>query len=76
MKVLVVNAGSSSLKFTVFSMTKEKMLAKGQVERLGSEDPNLIYKNNEGGELDNSVSVSDHKQALKIVCEKLLDEKI
>ena len=44
MKVLVINAGSSSMKFTLFSMADKKVLAKGQFERLGTDKPNMIYK--------------------------------
>ncbi|MBO5668137.1 MAG: acetate kinase, partial [Lentisphaeria bacterium] len=40
MKILVVNAGSSSMKFTLFEMDNEAVLAKGVFERLGSSNPN------------------------------------
>ena len=40
--VLVVNAGSSSLKFMLFDMEAEKMLAKGQVERIGIDNPLFV----------------------------------
>ena len=43
MKVLVINSGSSSLKFTLFSMTNKTVLAKGLVERIGMKNPHLIY---------------------------------
>ena len=39
MKVLVVNAGSSSMKFTLFAMENEQVLAKGVFERLGTDRP-------------------------------------
>ena len=44
MKILVINAGSSSMKFTLFEMEKQAVLAKGVFERIGAENPNLIYK--------------------------------
>ena len=50
MKVLVINAGSSSLKFTLFDMDKgaENVIASGLVERVGTDKPNLIYKRPDG----------------------------
>ena len=50
MKILVINAGSSSLKFTLFEMagTENNVLSSGQVERVGTDRPNLIYKRPDG----------------------------
>ncbi|OQA81735.1 MAG: Acetate kinase [Lentisphaerae bacterium ADurb.Bin242] len=75
MNVLVINAGSSSLKFTLFSMVNgsEKIIASGQVERVGSDTPNLIYKLPEGFKVEESPRVANHADALKAVCEKLVD---
>ena len=42
MKVLVCNAGSTSLKFKLFDMPEERVLATGKIERVGSED-NAIF---------------------------------
>ena len=41
--VLVVNSGSSSLKFTLFDMAANAILAKGLVERIGADNANLVY---------------------------------
>lgn len=76
MKILVLNAGSSSVKFTMYSMAQEKMLAKGIVERLGSSEPNLIYKRFDGISEESSPDVKDHVGAIKSICEKLIDPKI
>ncbi len=73
MKILVINAGSSSLKFTLFSMTKEEMLASGQVERLGTDEPNLIYKRPDGYKVEDKSPIKDYQEALKRICDKLLD---
>ena len=50
MKVLVLNAGSSSLKFTLFNMEngENTVLANGQAERLGLENPKVTYKRADG----------------------------
>ena len=76
MIILVINAGSSSVKFTLFSMKKEKMLAKGQIERLGSTTPNFIYKRPDGIATESSPKIKDYKGALKVIGEKLTDPEI
>ena len=75
MKVLVINSGSSSLKFTLFSMAdgEEKMIASGQVERVGSDKPNLIYKRPDGFKIEVSPKVANHADALKAVCGELVN---
>ncbi|MBO7146790.1 MAG: acetate kinase [Lentisphaeria bacterium] len=75
MKVLVINAGSSSLKFTLFSMENgaENVIASGQVERVGSDTPNLIYKRPDGFKSEESPKVANHGDALRAVCAKLTD---
>jgi acetate kinase len=76
MKILVLNAGSSSLKFTLFSMAKEQVLAKGLVERLGSGKPNMIFKRPDGFSEEREIKVANHVEALKAICDKLIDPKI
>ena len=76
MKVLVLNAGSSSMKFTMFAMTNEKVLAKGIVERLGSNSPNLIYSRHDGLKKEFSPKVKNHKDALKSICDILVDKEV
>ncbi len=76
MKVLVLNAGSSSMKFTLFAMGKEQMLAKGQVERLGSDKPQLQYKRSDGFSQDSNPPVQNHVDALKSICAILTDPEI
>jgi len=74
-KVLVVNAGSSSLKFTVFTMEngERRMLAKGNIERIGLKHPNFIYQREGAAKTEEQVGVTDHADALKAVCAKLVD---
>jgi len=76
MKVLVINAGSSSLKFTLFAMENEQVLAKGLFERLGSDAPNLIYKRPDGFKFEAVIPVKDHAEAVSRICEKLTDPEI
>lgn len=76
MKVLVVNAGSSSMKFQVFAMKKEVVLAKGLVERVGTDQPLLKYKRHDGVERELIPEKNDHVGALKSICECLVDPEI
>lgn len=71
--ILVINAGSSSLKFTMFSMTEENILAKGIVERIGLKAPCLRYEHFDGRKLNDVVQITNHDDALRVVCEKLVD---
>jgi acetate kinase len=75
MKVLVINAGSSSLKYQVIDMDNEQMLCKGLVERIGF-DGSLLTQKAEGKEkLVILKDLQNHTDALKIVIESLIDEK-
>ena len=73
MKVLVLNAGSSSMKFTLYAMENEQVLAKGLFERLGTEKPNMIYKRPDGYKFEAVIPVRNHVEALKQICAKLVD---
>ncbi|MBR6802354.1 MAG: acetate kinase [Kiritimatiellae bacterium] len=71
--VLVVNAGSSSLKFMLFDMTAEKMLAKGQVERIGIDNPLFTFTAGDYSEKQTLCVAPDHASAVKLVCDALID---
>ncbi len=73
MKVLVINSGSSSLKFTLFSMTNKTVLAKGLVERIGIANPHLIYHSSKNGKFEEDLTIKNHSEALRSICEKLVD---
>ncbi|MDT8389851.1 MAG: acetate kinase [Lentisphaeria bacterium] len=73
MKILVVNAGSSSVKFTVYQMETETVLAKGLVERIGLKEPNFVYERPGHDKEEKVVAVANHTDALKAICEKLVD---
>lgn len=74
MKVLVINAGSSSLKYQLFDMAKKNVLCSGIVERIGLNGSRLIHKaKNNKYTLDSDIK--DHKIALKLVLEVLTDKE-
>lgn len=74
MNVLVINCGSSSLKYQLINSESEAVLAKGICERIGI-DGRLVYQKTG---LDKEITESDmptHKQAIKVVIEALVNEK-
>ncbi|MEG0853768.1 MAG: acetate kinase [Angelakisella sp.] len=62
MKVLVINAGSSSLKYQLFDMSNEAVLAKGNCERIGV-DGKIGHKTSDGRSMEYNVSFPTHKEA-------------
>ena len=62
MKVLVINAGSSSLKYQLVDMTNEEVLAKGNCERIGV-DGKIGHKTNAGFDTEYDVAFPTHKEA-------------
>ena len=75
MKILVVNAGSSSLKYQLFDMQNETVIAKGAVERIGIPGSVLKAKGN-GMEKVYEQDMPDHKVAIQLVLHALHDEGI
>ena len=74
MKILVINCGSSSLKYQLFDMTDESVLCKGLVERIGIEGLKLTHK--VGSEkLVVEEAMKDHTAAIKHVFDALVHEK-
>lgn len=71
MKILVLNSGSSSLKYQVIDMETEEMLVKGYFERIGQQNSFLTHKVN-GEKHKFEKYVKDHEQALKFVFTRLL----
>lgn len=76
MKVLVLNSGSSSIKFQLFNMEEEKVLAKGLVERIGIDDSGIEYENSNGQEVEIAIDIKNHKEGIEHVVEMLLDSEI
>ncbi|AKA69944.1 acetate/propionate family kinase [Clostridium scatologenes] len=74
MKVLVINCGSSSLKYQLINMEDEKVLAKGLVERIGIEGSILTQKVN-GEKYIIEQPMKDHKVAIKLVLDALVDKE-
>lgn len=75
MLILVLNSGSSSLKYKLYQMTNEEVLAAGLVERIGSTTGNAIINHQvgTGDKIRIEQKVADHGEALKAVLDFLID---
>ena len=75
MKVLVINAGSSSLKFQLIDMQTKEVVAKGNVEKINEGGSFLKYKA-KGQEYKFEKEIVNHSEGMEFLLEKLTDEKI
>jgi acetate kinase len=71
MKILVINCGSSSLKYQLIDMEGEQLLAKGLVERIGIEGSLLIHRLDEK-KIEIAKEIPNHKVAIGLVIDALL----
>ena len=66
MKVLVLNCGSSSIKYQLFDMPARTLLAKGMVERIGEAQAAMVHQ--EGSDKQKQpISAADHEEAMKAI---------
>lgn len=75
MKVLSVNAGSSTLKFRLYEMPEEKVLMKGTMERIGLDGSNLSIRIGEE-KVQRDVVLADHADAVNVLLKELLEQGI
>ena len=75
MKILVVNAGSSSLKYQLFDMESGAVLAKGLCERIGI-DGFITHKRPNKDDYKSVASLGDHKAAIELVLKLLCDSEL
>ena len=73
MKILVINAGSSSLKYQLIDIEKETVLAKGLCERVGINGSKLTHKPSGKDEYVKESPMETHKEAIRLVLEALTD---
>lgn len=73
MKILVLNCGSSSIKYKLYEMTDETELASGLVERIGSDEAGFRYKNLSGSDKKETLPIKNHAEGIKIILRFLTD---
>jgi len=72
MKILVLNCGSSSLKFQLFEMDTEEVIAKGVVEKIGHSDAILTYAPTGRDRITSTREIQNHERALRLVFDSLM----
>ncbi len=75
MKILVINAGSSSMKYQLIDMTDESILAKGNCERIGI-DGHFKHTTGDGRSCEYDVEMTNHTEAFIQIKNALIDEKV
>ncbi len=75
MKILVINSGSSSIKYQLFNMPQEEVICSGLVERIGAETAEIHYKSLTN-KIDEVVAIPNHKVGLEKIVNLLLDAKV
>ncbi len=75
MNILVINCGSSSLKFQLIDAETEKQIAKGLCERIGIEGSQLVYQPAGGDKEETVTPMPDHTKAIELVLNALTNEK-
>ncbi|MCD5401598.1 acetate kinase [candidate division NPL-UPA2 bacterium] len=74
MKVLVVNCGSSSIKYQLFEMPQDEVLSQGLLGKIG-EESSLLTHQGKGRTVESEVSVTNHEAGMRLIMEALVDEK-
>ena len=73
MKVLVINCGSSSLKYQFIDSENGNVIAKGICDRIGNEGSSIDYKKGSGDKVNTAAPMKDHKDAVSLVIKKLTE---
>lgn len=76
MNILVINCGSSSLKYQLIDMEKEEVLAKGLVERIGIDGSRIKHEVKDKEKKVIEIELPDHKAALDLVIKSIVDPEI
>lgn len=76
MKILVINAGSSSLKYQLIDVDTNEVIAKGLCERIGIENSKITYKPTGKDKYERVCEMKDHTDAIKLVLNVLADPKM
>ncbi|MBE6153275.1 MAG: acetate kinase [Firmicutes bacterium] len=72
MKIISINAGSSSLKFSLFNMENKELLISGYFERIGMEGSFVNFKLN-GEKIKKDVELKNHEDAVKVLLDELIN---
>lgn len=76
MKILVINAGSSSVKFTLFETVGDTLLAKGLIERINTPNARMRFSNHKGQKFERDISANSYEAAISQACLALSDKTV
>ena len=76
MKILVLNCGSSSIKYKLFDMESKQVMAQGGIEKIGLPDSFLLVKLPNGEKVKFEKSMPEHTVGIELILEKLVDPQI
>ncbi|NME72328.1 acetate/propionate family kinase [Flammeovirga aprica] len=76
MKILILNSGSSSIKFQLIEMPSEKVIGKGLIEKIGLPDASITVKNSEGHKEIIRLTIPDHTKGIEFLLSIITDEKL
>lgn len=75
MKIVIINSGSSSIKYQLIDMPNQEVICSGMIDRIGLETSNLTYVTNTT-KLEESLPIANHKLGLVKIANLLMDEKV
>ena len=75
MKIVIINSGSSSIKYKLIDMPTNEVICSGMIDRIGLETSNLTYVTN-SVKLEDVLPVANHKIGLEKIADLLMDEKV
>lgn len=75
MKIVIINSGSSSIKYQLIDMPTKEVICSGMIDRIGLETSNLTYKTNKDS-LEEILPIPNHKIGLEKISKLLMDETI
>jgi len=75
MKIVIINSGSSSIKYQLIEMPSNEVICSGMIDRIGLETSNLTYANNTN-KIEEILPIANHKIGLQKIARLLMDEKV
>ncbi|MFV5685908.1 acetate/propionate family kinase [Flavobacterium sp. GB2R13] len=75
MKIVIINSGSSSIKYQLIDMPANEVICSGMIDRIGLETSNLSYVTN-NTKLEETLPIANHKIGLEKIAKLLMDEKV
>ncbi|TRX03683.1 acetate/propionate family kinase [Flavobacterium gawalongense] len=75
MKIVIINSGSSSIKYQLIDMPANEVICSGMIDRIGLETSNLTYVTN-NNKLEETLPIPNHKIGLKKIAQLLMDETV